>query len=127
MDVPMKTTPLPGNPYGPVTEKHWHSAFDSCRRLENSDGWDFLADQDALYSPPLMLATSPTVAARALGYVLIYAPNDQSRNNVAHEVNSCGDDAELLAGLAHLLIFGLIRICELYLLSSIQLYWWLIQ
>ncbi|KAJ6601114.1 hypothetical protein DFH09DRAFT_1243050 [Mycena vulgaris] len=60
-----------------------------------------------------MVKTPAEVAARTLGYALIYAPTVAGRRCVAREINSCDGDPETLAGLAHLYIFGLIRVCKL--------------
>ena len=58
-----------------------------------------------------MLHTSPQVAGRTLRYALNFAHSDAGRACVAREVQTCEDDPEILAGLAHLYIYGLIRIC----------------
>ncbi|KAJ6546977.1 hypothetical protein B0H19DRAFT_1211699 [Mycena capillaripes] len=57
-----------------------------------------------------MLSTPAEVAARTLGYALIYSPTAEGRRCVARAINSCQQNIETLAGLAHLYIFGLIRI-----------------
>ncbi|KAJ7470296.1 hypothetical protein FB451DRAFT_1559626 [Mycena latifolia] len=57
-----------------------------------------------------MLKTPAEVAARTLGYALIYPPTVDGRRCVAREINACHGDPETLAGLAHLYIFGLIRV-----------------
>lgn len=113
MDPPVKPTPLPENPFHPYTQTPCHEAFDSCKRLEQSGSWDFLDDPRPDNEPLelVMLATTPIAAARTLGYALIHAPTVEGRENLAGEVISCQDNQECLAGLAHLYIFGLIRIC----------------
>lgn len=113
MDPPVKTAPLPDNPFDPYTQKDCRQAFDSCKRLEQSNSWGFLKDLSPQPNERglVMLATSPTVAARTLGYALIYAPSVKGRDELATEVISCQDNQEWLAGLAHLYIFGLLRIC----------------
>ncbi|KAJ6511378.1 hypothetical protein C8R47DRAFT_732402 [Mycena vitilis] len=57
-----------------------------------------------------MLKTSPQIAGRTLGYSLLLSPTDRGRHCVAREINTCNQDLETLAGLAHLYIYGLIRI-----------------
>ncbi|TBU29134.1 hypothetical protein BD311DRAFT_777716 [Dichomitus squalens] len=57
-----------------------------------------------------MFCTIPRVAGRVLGYALIYAPSDVGRDCVAREVQDRHNDPEVLVGLAHLYIYGLIRI-----------------
>ncbi|KAI1784654.1 hypothetical protein LXA43DRAFT_1121590 [Ganoderma leucocontextum] len=111
-------TPLPPNPYSPITHPGWHTAFDSCVTLERAASWADLepSHQLAEASPDVdvvMLQTSPEVAGRTLGYALVHAPNDGvrvGRDCVAREINGCEGDPEILAGLAHVYIFGLIRI-----------------
>ena len=105
-------TPLPDNPYQPHTQQDWHDAFATCKWLEAADNWGaFFREPDQALSEDIMFRTSPRVAGRTLGYALIYAPSDVSRDCVAREIRACNDDAEILAGLAHLYIFGLIRLC----------------
>ena len=59
-------------------------------------------------------------AARVLGYGLLYATNERGREALARDVHSCGQDQELLAGLAHLYVYGLIGVCAwLYSLRRI--------
>ncbi|KAJ7667525.1 hypothetical protein DFH06DRAFT_1380620 [Mycena polygramma] len=57
-----------------------------------------------------MLKTSTQVAARTLGYAILYAPSAEGRLCVSNEILACERDLEILAGLAHLYIFGLIRV-----------------
>ena len=115
MATKLLPTPLPDNPYQPHTQQDWHDAFMTCKQLEAADNnWELLfrALDKALPVPDdIMFRTSPRVAGRTLGYALIYAPSDVSRDCVAREIRACDGDAEILAGLAHLYIFGLIRLC----------------
>ena len=106
-------TALPPNPYSPLTHPSWHAAYAYCIPLEQTGT---LSDTMFPLVPPVspqvdMLQTSGQVAGRTLGYALIHAPNDAARDCVAREINGCEDNAELLAGLAHVYIFGFIRIC----------------
>ncbi|KAJ7491930.1 hypothetical protein FB451DRAFT_1348694 [Mycena latifolia] len=57
-----------------------------------------------------MFGNSPEIAGRTLGYALLFAPSDTGRDCVAREVNACNGNIERLVGLAHLYIYGLIRI-----------------
>ena len=105
--------PLPDNPYNPLTQPDWHDAFVSCKRLEAASAWaTFLPDLEKADPEAIMLNTSPVVAGRTLGYALILAPNDVGRDCVAREIRACDDDPEIIAGLAHLYIYSLIRVCE---------------
>jgi hypothetical protein len=67
-----------------------------------------------------MLKTPGEVAARTLGFALIYSLNVDGRPCLAREINSTDRDAEILAGLAHLqvYIFGFIRVCKFFPSSS---------
>ena len=56
---------------------------------------------------------SPRVAARVLGHGLILAPSEEGRSALTRDINECDSDPELLAGLAHLYVYGLIRVCVL--------------
>ena len=112
MATKLLPTPLPDNPYEPHTQQDWHDAFTTCKRLEAADNWGvFFREPDEALSEDIMFRTSPLVAGRTLGYALIYAPSDVSRDCVARDIRACDGDAEILAGLAHLYIFGLIRLC----------------
>ena len=109
----LSATALPPNPYSPLTHPNWHAAYACCVPLEQAR---ILADTMFLLVPAAppqadMVQTSGQVAGRTLGYALIHAPNEVARDCVAREINGCEDDEELLAGLAHVFIFGFIRIC----------------
>ncbi|KAM5541892.1 hypothetical protein V8D89_004621 [Ganoderma adspersum] len=108
----LAATALPPNPYSPLTHPNWHAAYACCIPLEQAgmfvDVWFPLVPAA---SPEVdMLQTSVQVAGRTLGYALIHAPNDVARDCVAREINGCEDNVELLVGLAHVYIFGFIRI-----------------
>ncbi|KAI0261957.1 hypothetical protein BC834DRAFT_893435 [Gloeopeniophorella convolvens] len=104
-------TPLPINAYDPNTNPARHAAFESCILLEHLESWETSPDELAKSSSEVvMFKISPRVAARTLGYALLHAPTDHGRDCVAREIAACDDDPEILAGLAHLYIFGLIRI-----------------
>jgi len=79
------------------------------------DSWGaFVEDLDARIGHPsleaFMFKHPPEVAGRTLGYALVFAPSDAGRDCVAREVNACNGDIERLAALAHLYIFGLVRV-----------------
>ena len=113
MTAGLGPTPLPNNPYNPLTQPDWHGAFVSCKRLEAASAWaTCLPDLEKADPEAIMLNTSPVVAGRTLGYALILAPDDVGRDCVAREIRACNNDLEILAGLAHLYIHSLIRICE---------------
>ncbi|KAJ7104026.1 hypothetical protein B0H15DRAFT_935570 [Mycena belliarum] len=103
--------PLPSNPFAKHTPE-W-DAYNSCLHLEALTSWS-VDDLNARIADPslegLMLAIPPQVAGRTLGYALFYAPSDTGRACVAEEIVACTGDLDTLASLAHLYIFGLIRI-----------------
>ena len=112
MAVQLLPTPLPDDAYQLNTQQDWRDAFATCKRLEAADNWGvFFPEPDEALSEDIMFRTSPRVAGRTLGYALIYAPSDVSRDCVAREICACDGDAEILAGLAHLYIFSLIHLC----------------
>jgi len=101
--------PLPANNYtnGTAIRK----AYDTCRSLEESESWNiFAADLLKVYSEEIMRDMTPTVAGRVLGYGLLLAPSEDGRAALVRDINGCEDDPELLGGLAHLYVFGLIRV-----------------
>ncbi|KAI0261955.1 hypothetical protein BC834DRAFT_1043708 [Gloeopeniophorella convolvens] len=79
----LQPTPLPLNSYDPTTNKACRIALDSCILLERMDHWEVSLGQSHLMSSP---------------------------DCVAREITARNDDPEILAGLAHLYIFGFIRI-----------------
>ncbi|KAJ7656301.1 hypothetical protein DFH06DRAFT_469170 [Mycena polygramma] len=86
------------------------SAFESCLWLEELSSWETFTGTDSnLQHKTLMLQTPPQVAARTLGYALLFAPTELECLCVAREINACDRDAETLAGLARLYIYGVIR------------------
>jgi hypothetical protein len=87
---------LPPNPFTLGTAPY--GAYEHCVRLEQELGCiaDFI----------------PTMAARVLGHALRLAPSDVGCDALAQEIIDCQGDPELLAGLAHLYVYGMIRVCE---------------
>jgi hypothetical protein len=105
-----KPQPLPTNNYPDGTDDR--TAYDACRLLEQSEGWNiFTADLKKKYSEPIMKDMTPRVAGRVLGYGLLFAPNEGGRAALVRDINGCERDPELLGGLAHLYVFGLMRVC----------------
>ena len=98
--------PLPNNPYS--DDSMLQKAYERCLYVQGLTDWGVLVGP----TETVMLKTSPQVAGRTLGYALIKAPTEEARTCVAREVVSCGRDLEAIAGLAHLYIYGFIRICE---------------
>jgi hypothetical protein len=102
--------PLPANKYPDGTETG--TAYDTCRWLEQSQGWNmFTQDLTKSYSETIMKDMMPCVAGRILGYSLLFAPNEDGRAALVQDINACEHDPELLGGLAHLYVFGLMRVC----------------
>ncbi|KAK0455551.1 uncharacterized protein EV420DRAFT_1765587 [Desarmillaria tabescens] len=91
--------PLLPNPFDPPS--HEHTAYESCLNLETSGPWDLSSEPAAMYR------FSPQVAARVLGYALIYHPG--SSMAMSREISGCGDNAEFMAGLGYLYVMGVIR------------------
>ena len=54
---------------------------------------------------------SPPVTARVLGHALLLAPSEQGRAALTRDVLGCEGDPELLAGVAHLYVYGLMCVC----------------
>ena len=93
-------------------------AFRVCSALESKERWvSFRADLVHTRSEGRVSRDlTPTCAARVLGFALLYSPSDRGRNNLAAEILKCDDgenDHELLGWLAHLYVYGLIRLCTL--------------
>ena len=111
--MPFAREPFPQalvlNPY-PIGDIH--TAYEHCRRLECLAYWDTFSDdlRDSL-SMDVMQGMAPRVAARVLGHGLLLAPSDAGRNALVRDILACDEDLELLAGLAHLYVYGLIRVC----------------
>ncbi|KAJ7271350.1 hypothetical protein B0H12DRAFT_1229005 [Mycena haematopus] len=113
MSPVMSLSALPPNAFAASTPAY--NAYNSCVDLEAMSSWGaFVKDLDTRIGNPslevFMFDNSPRVAGRTLGYALCFAPNDIGRDCVAREVNACHGDIERLAGLAHLYIYGLIRV-----------------
>ena len=86
--------PLGPNPYNPQTHPAWNSAYDQCFQLQISN-------------PQLAMH------ARCLGYLIIEAIDDASRNYITEEILRCMADDDKLRDLAKLYVEHLFRFCEL--------------
>lgn len=102
---------LPENMYPQGSDNH--QAYQRCLQLEYDQIYVNLAAD--LQPSPLegVLETEsmpPLIAARVLGYGLLYAPNDTGRAALVRDILACQGQAELDV-LAYLYVFGLIRVC----------------
>ncbi|CAA7263813.1 unnamed protein product [Cyclocybe aegerita] len=102
--------PLPTNPFIPETPTH--DAYDQCLSLEQQPGW-YIFESDLRgkdFSESIMRDLSPVIVARVLGHALRLAPSDEGREVLTREIIGCEADPELLAGLSHLYVYGMIRV-----------------
>lgn len=97
--------PLPENHYPDDTEIR--RAYDQCLALEQRDAWSVV--DDGLQNEAITTNLSP----RVLGQALLLAPSEEGRDALTRDIIGCNGDFGLLAGLAHLFVYGLIRLCEL--------------
>ncbi|KAH9888962.1 hypothetical protein C8Q73DRAFT_708889 [Cubamyces lactineus] len=103
-------TALPSNPYSSPPNSEWHNAYEACLSMEAATAWNVLVPNiDSEDLQELMFDTPPQVAGRTLGYALIHATTKKGRDVLAREIVSCVKDYRVLSGLAHLCIFGMIR------------------
>ena len=86
--------PLGPNPYNPQTHPAWNSAYDQCFQLQ-------------IFNPQLAMH------ARCLGYLIIEAIDDASRNYITEEILRCMADDDKLRDLTKLYVEHLFRFCEL--------------
>ncbi|KAJ3512556.1 hypothetical protein NLJ89_g3447 [Agrocybe chaxingu] len=101
--------PLPTNPFIPETPTH--DAYDQCLSLEQQPGWHvFESDLGRDFSESIMRDMSPVIVARVLGHALRLAPSDEGREVLTREIIDCEAHPELLAGLGHLYVYGMIRV-----------------
>ncbi|KAL4242834.1 hypothetical protein ABKN59_010935 [Abortiporus biennis] len=80
------SAPLPINIY---TNDPLRSAYDICLWLEFQNIWGI---------------------QYYCSYGLLHAPSDKGRLRLAHEISGCNRDLDVLAGLVHLYVLGLIRV-----------------
>jgi len=104
--------PLPPCPESfPVGSDLW-DAFQICKSLEPREQWLLYHGELAHpRSENVLLDLTPACAGRVLGFALLYSPSRGGRDALAAEIIGCNGDDELLAGLAHLYVYGLIRVC----------------
>ena len=110
--MPFSREPFPQalvpNPY-PIGDIH--TAYEHCRRLECLEYWNTPDDLRNSLSVDVMQGIAPRVAARVLGHGIILEPNEAGRDALVRDSLACEEDLELWAGLAHLYVYGLIRMC----------------
>ena len=112
--------PLPPCPQRFPPESDLQRAYQVCKALEPIKQWTLFHDDLAHNrSEEILLNLTPVIVARVLGFFLLYCPSDSGRVNLAAEILGCDDDHELLAGLAHLYVYGLIRVCALSVASRL--------
>ena len=85
--------PLGPNPYNAETHPSWNGAYDQCLQLQTSN-------------PQL------AINARCLGYLLIEAIDDASRDYVSEEIILCIDDDDKLKDLARFYVEHIFRFCK---------------
>ena len=125
----LKRTRLPPGPLPPCPEVFptggdlWR-AFQVCKTLESKEKWiSSGSDLAHTRSEGIPLDLTPTCAARVLGFALLYSPSDHGRDALAAEILECSDsenDHELLSELAHIYVYGLIRLCTLLVTSRLS-------
>lgn len=107
MPLANKPSPVALDQKNPFPPGDAHQAYECCLWLEGLLGWPFAKMLPTPQSAYMMQAVTSTVAARTLGYALIYAC-DAGREATARDILSCEKKEELLAGLSYLYIYGLI-------------------
>ena len=95
------TNSLPPNNYPPGD---LHTAYEHCLRLERQLR---RVSSEAIMGQDM----TPRIVARVLGWGLYLAPNNAGQGALVRDIIACDQDQELLAGLAHLYVYGLIRVC----------------
>ena len=133
-----KPEPLPPCPeIFPAGSDLWR-AFQVCKVLESKEQWVLfqvyeapepteqlvLSESDLAHtrSESILLELTPACAARVLGFALLYSPSERGRDTLAAEILECNDSKnnhELLGGLAHLYVYGLIRVCASSIISYV--------
>ncbi|KAF6747257.1 hypothetical protein DFP72DRAFT_1075516 [Ephemerocybe angulata] len=100
---------LPTNPF--QAEDGAYNTYDHCLNLEKEQRWNAIDKGLAqLYSVDIMGDIPPVTIARVLGHCLRLAPSEEGRQVLAREILDCNGGQELLAGLGHLYVYGLIRV-----------------
>ena len=106
--------PLPPCPGSfPAGSDAW-KAFRARKTLESTERW-LVSHVDLAHPRPeeILPGFTEACAGRMLGFALLYSPSDGGQEALTGEILRCGDDHGLLAGLAHLYVYGLIRVCVL--------------
>jgi len=99
--------PLPPCPGGFPAGTDLQRAFQVCKNFESKG-------QSLVFRPDdILLDFTPVCASRVLGFALLCSSSDRGRDNLATEILNCNDDHVLLTELAHLYVYGLIRVCAL--------------
>lgn len=113
------TRPLPANDYPARTRIR--KAYQFCLALEAQKDWNSINSKlltrgiDGTSRSPQTRTwqnLAPTVVGRVLGHALRLAPSEHGRNALTREILECRGNAEMLARVSHLYVYGLIRICE---------------
>ncbi|KAK0209755.1 hypothetical protein IW262DRAFT_1498226 [Armillaria fumosa] len=109
MSVPLPVLP-PSSDFPQGTPGY--TAYQSCLTLEAlGSSWGVVVGGLAReVSEAAMFRFSPEVAARVLGYALIYSPSVEGRATLVREILGCNHNGEFLAGLAYLYVMGMIRV-----------------
>lgn len=137
----------PSQPLPPKPPKEFipgsppYDAYEQCLILERMEGWaEFVGDLSKGFSKSIVADMFPKTVARILGYALRFAPNTDGRDVLAREIVDCRTELdayvtsvdwlvdvlthesricspELLTGLAHLYVYGMIHVCEYQHLS----------
>ncbi|KAF8310344.1 uncharacterized protein EI90DRAFT_3006951 [Cantharellus anzutake] len=131
----MEPQPLPRTPEQlrpELSDEQW-KAYSRCLSLEKLGGWGIhVPELQEAYSEDIMAQFTACKVARILGYCLLAAPSKQGCDALTREILGCAGkaqklecadkeeaemlepvgqvEAEMLAGLAHLYIYGLTRV-----------------
>ena len=96
----------------PAESDAW-KAFQACETLESTERWlVFYVDLAHPRPEDILLGFTPACAGRVLGFAFLYSPSDGGREALTAEILGRDGDHELLAGLAHLCVYGLISVCR---------------
>ncbi|KAF8308855.1 uncharacterized protein EI90DRAFT_3107332 [Cantharellus anzutake] len=124
----MEPQPLPRTPEQlrpELSDEQW-KAYSRCLSLEKLGGWGIhVPELQEAYSEDIMAQFTACKVARILGYCLLAAPSKQGCDALTRTKLECADkeeaemlepvgqvEAEMLAGLAHLYIYGLTRVFQ---------------
>ncbi|KAF8268184.1 hypothetical protein EI94DRAFT_1700463 [Lactarius quietus] len=96
--------PLGPNPYNAETHPLWNSAYDQCLQLQVSN--PRLATNEQVVEAPCM----DSIHARCLGYMLIEAIDDASRDYIAEDIVICMNNDDKLNDLAKFYVDHIFRL-----------------